>query len=335
VQTFATTVMSMLTGKLPFLLDFDGEIIFAKVIIGLPTLGFGAVSIENLTLRLAVGLPVSSGKALSFKFEVSDKIETFKVSVCGFAGGGYFGLLMSTNPQEGSIEAAIEFGGALALNVGFAQGSLSVMAGIYFRKRGPEVVLQAYIRACGVITVLGFIEISIVILLSLSYQSDTGALAGEVSVTIRVKIGFFSKSFRLRYQKTIAGSKQAFFDFPSWEKKRRTPGPEPEYLIAGNGRFEGLGMARLAHTDSPQPRKTSPTSSQKQLSENDWSTPLPPLHSSPPAGYQRAAVKRRKPRFTDVVSAPEWARHWKRFARGKNVSPCGMVSRHIYTDERP
>jgi hypothetical protein len=313
VQTFATTVMSMLTGKLPFLLDFDGEIIFAKVIIALPTLGFGAVSIENLTLRLAVGLPVTSGKALSFKFEVSDKIETFKVSVCGFAGGGYFGLLMSTNPQEGSIEAAIEFGGALALNVGFAQGSLSVMAGIYFRKRGPEVVLQAYIRACGVITVLGFIEVSIVILLALSYQSDTGALAGEVSVTIRVKIGFFSKSFRLRYQKTIAGSKQAFFDFPAWEKEQhRLRGAEPEYLIAANGRLEGLGIPRLAKSKSPPPKPE--TQSARATYE----------------AYKAAKVKRRKPRFTDVVAPADWAKHWNRFARGKHPIRCGRES-GIYT----
>ena len=291
LQDVMKTFAAFLSGELPFVLRTDGESILAGIQIGLPTMGFGAFSMQNLSLGMSVGLPLSKDKPLYYRFNIADKVETFKVSVCGFTGGGFFALVLATDPDVGSIEAAIEFGGSLALNIGIAQGALSVMAGIYFRKGHGETLLSAYLRACGAIVVLGFIEVSIIFYLSMQYQR--GALTGQASITIRVKIGFFSKSFRLSYTKTIAGSSQGSSDStallsPSAGVWYRLAGGEPPTVL--------LPVLR----DAPGSRLAFPLI---PVGAND----------SAPSATRHDAETPVATQFTQRVRLVDWSEHWRQF----------------------
>lgn len=277
LQDIVTKFSSFLQGKLPFNLSIDSEAVRASMRIGLPNIGFGAVSIENLSLGMGIGLPLSSGRPLLFGFNLAERVNTFKVSVCGFAGGGFFAMQIASDPAYGSIEAAVEFGGNLSINLGVAKGSLTVMAGFYYRKQGrAEVTFEAYLRACGVVVVLGFIDISIVFFLALHYHrnDDCSYLEGEASITVRVKIGFFSKSFRLSYRKTITGS-----------KSRR----ENE-----NGTTASLGD----YLDTLTPREL--------VAATD-------AIGAPPASEEKIEIPTAERRFTKRIKKEDWSRYWKQF----------------------
>jgi hypothetical protein len=121
------------------------------------------------------------------------------------------------------MEASIEFGGAVAFNLGVASGSVSVMAGIYFKlEHKPEIppsgstsavpahdaiTLTGYVRANGSLNVLGLITISAEFYLALSYTNDGGKnlVEGEASLTVEIDILFFSKSVTLTVHKSFAG----------------------------------------------------------------------------------------------------------------------------------
>ena len=62
------------------------------------------------------------------------------------------------------IEAALEFGASVALNLGVAQGQASIMAGFYFQKAGDAFTLTGYFRASGSLSVIGIITVSLGVL---------------------------------------------------------------------------------------------------------------------------------------------------------------------------
>lgn len=208
VDNFRKSIGSMISGQNGFKLTFRDDSIFAGLKIALPTLAFGAVTITNLSLGFELGLPLNKGP-LRFRFALADQEDTFRVAVSIFTGGGFFALTLASRPELCSIEAAIEAGASIEFNAGVAKGGLSAMFGLYFRWGGSVTIFEGYFRACGNVTVLGFIDISIVIYLAFRYlkENNQSYFSGEASIRIRVKIGFFSKSFTLRYEKRIAGSK--------------------------------------------------------------------------------------------------------------------------------
>jgi hypothetical protein len=105
------------------------------------------------------------------------------------------------------IEASIEFGGAVAVNLGVASGGVYVMAGIYFKlvlKGKGQSELTGYVRAGGSLMVLGIITITMEFYLGLSYSD--GKAWGEVRVTVKVEVVCFSVSVSVTMRKTFAGS---------------------------------------------------------------------------------------------------------------------------------
>jgi len=109
------------------------------------------------------------------------------------------------------VEGSAEFGGSLSLNLGVASGELFLMAGLYFKMEHAGVTFSGYVRAGGVITVLGFIEISILFYLALTYRSrrvggqKKTEFRGECTVAVRVQVFCFKKTVRLHMEKTFEG----------------------------------------------------------------------------------------------------------------------------------
>lgn len=202
-------------------IDVQPTGITAGYTLAIPDVGIGVFALQHLAFSAALSIPFDGGPARA-RFAFCSREHPFTLTVSLFGGGGFFALALGTDGFE-LVEASIEFGGAVAFNLGVASGSVSVMAGIYFKlERKPEVpasgstpavpehdavTLTGYVRANGSLNVLGLITISAEFYLALSYTNDGGqnVVEGEASLTVEIDILFFSKSVTLTVHKSFAG----------------------------------------------------------------------------------------------------------------------------------
>jgi hypothetical protein len=177
--------------------------ITAGLALTLPQLAMGMFSLTNLSVSALLTIPFD-GRPLEFTFAVGERFKPFSVMVSLFTGGGFLALTMTSEGLQ-RLEAALEFGGSMQLNLVVASGGLSVMAGIYFRlDQGGDVTLGGYVRASGQVTVLGILTISADFFMQLSYVSKTKEAVGQASLTIGVKLLFFSRSVTLSVERRFS-----------------------------------------------------------------------------------------------------------------------------------
>ena len=197
-QTVSTTHRS---------LTVDSQGVVAGYTLGVPNIGVGIFSIQNIALSAALSIPFTDRPA-GVRFAVSERHKPFLVTVSLFGGGGFFAVGVSTKGIE-EVEASIEFGGNISLNLGVASGGVSVMAGIYFGMKGDIVELTGYLRCGGYLEVLGLISISLEFYLAFTYRKKGGKgseVWGQASLTVSVKIAFFSTSVTLSVERRFAGA---------------------------------------------------------------------------------------------------------------------------------
>jgi hypothetical protein len=191
----------------PPFLDVDASGIVAGYSLGVPSVGVGIFSLQNIALGAALSVPFVS-KPAGVRFNISERQHPFIVTVGLFGGGGFFALAVSSRGLE-QIEAAIEFGGNVSLNLGVASGGVYVMAGIYFNMTQKSVALTGYLRCGGYLEVLGLISISIEFYLAFTYRNKGGVRGevwGQASVTVCVEVACFSKSVTLTVERRFAGA---------------------------------------------------------------------------------------------------------------------------------
>jgi hypothetical protein len=191
----------------PPFLQVDGQGVVAGYTLGIPTIEVGVFSIQNIGLTAAISIPFTDRPA-GVRFSISERHKPFLVTVSLFGGGGFFGLAVSAKGLE-QIEASIEFGGNIALNLFIASGGVYVMAGIYFALTAGSVTLTGFLRCGGYLEVLGLISISVEFYLAFTYHKKNAGgseVYGQASLTVCVKIAFFSKSVSLSIERRFAGS---------------------------------------------------------------------------------------------------------------------------------
>lgn len=187
----------------------------ADMTLAVPTVGFGVLVIQNLSVGVSFTLPFTGDPAtLSFSFGTRE--HPFAVTVMALGGGGFLTIGLSTAGGPPAIEGSLEFGAAVALDFGVASGSVSIMAGIYIAY-GPRldqqgqagantVVLTGYIRAIGELSVLGLINASVEFYLGLTFFKESGQegkVQGEATLRIRVEVFLFSTTVSLTLHKEI------------------------------------------------------------------------------------------------------------------------------------
>lgn len=176
--------------------------------LALPDLQLGAFTLSHMSLGAEVNLPFTGGP-LTLGFRFCERQQPFTLAVSFLGGGGFFGLELDLNGIR-QIEAALEFGACVSLNFGVASGSVSVMAGIYFKMTFEgdhnSTQLTGYVRINGAVSVLGLITASLELYLALTYLSNPGKAYGEASLKIKVEVLFFSTSVTVYTKKTFAGS---------------------------------------------------------------------------------------------------------------------------------
>lgn len=202
--------------------------ISAGFTLAIPTVGIGIFTLANISFSAGFDLPLLSDPA-NLRLAFCTREQPFTLTVSLFGGGGFFAIDIGMAGVT-QIEAALEFGAAIALNLGVAEGGVSIMGGVYYQKSGAGFALSAYVRANGSLEVLGIITVSVEFYIALNYESDKGAphggqLWGQASLKVKVKIAFFSKSVTLTVERDFAGSDPTFAD-------SLTPADWSEYCAA-------------------------------------------------------------------------------------------------------
>jgi hypothetical protein len=204
------------------------EGIAAGYTLAIPTVGVGVFSLQNLGLSAALSVPFV-GKPAGVRFGISERHHPFLVTVSLFGGGGFFALGVGADGVD-EIEAAIEFGGNVSLNLGVASGGVYVMAGIYFGRTAAVATLTGYLRCGGYLSVLGLISISVEFYLAFTYRHKDGGgdeVFGQASVHVCVRVVCFSKSVTLTVERRFAGAS----DDPTFEELVE-PGDWETYCLA-------------------------------------------------------------------------------------------------------
>lgn len=181
--------------------------------LNIPTVGVGIFVLSNASIGASFNLPFDAQPA-SVRFNFSTREHPFNLTVSAIGGGGFFAIGISSRGVQ-EIEAALEFGACVAINLGVASGLVEIKAGIYFHWReasGPTpamVELSGYVRLHGELSVIGLISVSLTFNLQLSYAKvgEASTVWGEATLAVEVEVLFFSASVSVHCRREFGGSK--------------------------------------------------------------------------------------------------------------------------------
>ncbi|WP_437907422.1 methyl-accepting chemotaxis protein [Sorangium sp. So ce327] len=186
----------------PPFIEVDTSSIRAGFTLAFPNIGLGIFSLENIALSAELQIPFL-GRSPSFAFAFCSRDNPFRLTVSLLGGGGFFGLTVGMGGLE-MLECALEFGACVAINLGVASGSVSLVAGIYLRMIGDGTNLSGYVRIRGQVEVLGIVSISIEVRLELGYETWPKKRAyGRAEIILEVSIAFFSISVSASCEKSF------------------------------------------------------------------------------------------------------------------------------------
>ncbi len=195
----------------PPFLNITADGVEAGFTFDLPSIGVGIFSLENISLGAKVTIPFIGSSPAQVYFNFCTREHPFTLTVSMLGGGGFFGISLGLDGLD-MLEASLEFGAELSLDFGIASGSVSVMAGIYFKmEKSPhdQTILTGFVHIHGEVEVLGgIISASIDVELDLTYEKDghDTKVVGEATLTISVHIVFFSITVSASVQREFAGS---------------------------------------------------------------------------------------------------------------------------------
>jgi len=185
--------------------------ISASYSLNVPNLQVGIFALSNLSVGAGFSLPFDTQPVqVTFNFCTREKPFSLTVSLLG--GGGFFAIGIGADGVR-EIEAAIEFGAALSINLGVASGSVEIKAGVYFHwitsSDGEGLVeLTGYIRLYGELSVLGLISVSLTFNLQLSYlkEGSRSTVWGEATLTVTIDVLCFSADVSVHCRREFGGS---------------------------------------------------------------------------------------------------------------------------------
>ena len=180
--------------------------ISASYSINIPSLAVGIFALEHLSLGAGFLLPFDARPA-EVRFNFCERQRPFSLTVSLLGGGGFFAICVGTEGVR-EIEAAIEFGAALSIDLGVASGSVEVKAGVYFHWKTNSVELAGYVRLHGELSVLGLISASLTFNLQLAYLKENGhsVVWGEATLEVEIEVLFLSFSVSVSCRREFGGS---------------------------------------------------------------------------------------------------------------------------------
>ena len=194
----------------PPFLDITADGVEAGFTFDLPSIGVGIFSLENISLGAKVTIPFIGSSPAQVYFNFCTREHPFILTVSMLGGGGFFGISLGLDGLD-MLEASFEFGAELSLDFGIASGSVSVMAGIYFKIQtspNDQAILTGFVHIHGDVEALEILSVSIDLELDLTYEKD-GAntkVVGDATLTISVHVLFFSVTVSASVHREFAGS---------------------------------------------------------------------------------------------------------------------------------
>jgi hypothetical protein len=195
----------------PPFVDITASGVEAGFTFDLPSLGVGIFSLENISFGAKVTIPFIGSSPAQVYFNFCTREHPFLLTVSMLGGGGFFGISLGLDGLD-MLEASFEFGAELSLDFGIASGSVSIMAGIYFKiEKNPhdQTILTGFVHIHGEVEVLGgIISASIDVELDLTYEKDghDTKVMGDATLTISVHIVFFSITVSASVHRQFSGS---------------------------------------------------------------------------------------------------------------------------------
>jgi hypothetical protein len=184
--------------------EVTAEGITAGFTMGLPNLSVGVFSLENLSLGAGFSVPFI-GPPLSTWFNFCERENPARLTVSMFGGGFFFGITVHADGLF-ILEGAIEFGAAISVDFGVASGSVSAMAGLYFKIEASDATLAGYFRLRGEVEALGIISVSIELYLEMRYETASNKCVGTATLSIEIEVMLFSATIEITCTKKFAGS---------------------------------------------------------------------------------------------------------------------------------
>lgn len=152
-------------------LDLDASV-------NLPNLGFGIVSISNFHLDFGLGLPLQ-GDPVQIGVGIGSPSDQIEISA-GFLGGSFYTTL-DLEYHESLVDWRVAAGISLFAQIGFdavvvsASVKLRISLDFVFNKNesGDSVKVTGAVSLEGSVNVLGLVEVSVKLVASVTYKSNT------------------------------------------------------------------------------------------------------------------------------------------------------------------
>ncbi len=219
---------------------------------GLPNIAVGVFSLENLSLAAGFSVPFV-GPPMSTWFRFCERENPARLTVSMFGGGFFFGIVVDAKGLQ-IAEGAIEFGAAVSVDFGVASGSVSAMAGLYFKIEGSTVTLAGYFRLRGEVEALGIVSVCIELYLEMLYESGSNKCVGTATISIEVEVALFSATVSITATKKFAGSGSRSDACRRARHQARHDVGRLERVLRGVRRLRADHARREGHLDHPPGR---------------------------------------------------------------------------------
>lgn len=206
VEEFRNFLSSLGKG---FGVDVSPTGIEASLSLPLPTIAVGVFSLQNISIGLGAIMPFN-GDAARFRFGFSSRENPFQLTVAMFGGGGFFALECGTDKSI-MLEIALEFGAAVAFDIGVASGGVEVMAGIYIKVENDDALLSGFLRMGGELSILGIVSISCELYLGFEYYPQQDKCIGTAKFYLEIEVLFFTISVKAEVERRFGGESDPTF----------------------------------------------------------------------------------------------------------------------------
>jgi hypothetical protein len=173
--------------------------------LAVPEVTAGMFLMKDIAVRAAVDVPFD-GRPIVTTLAFASRDKPFHLGVSVFGGGGYL-IFEIDDGGIRTLEASLDFGAAVAINVGIAKAEVHALGGVRFKLEGDQVKVSGFLRIGGSVDVLGLVSVSVELRVELTY--DPPRLTGRATAVIEIDVTFWSGSIELDSgEYTFVGGRQ-------------------------------------------------------------------------------------------------------------------------------
>ncbi|MEP6763552.1 MAG: hypothetical protein ABJB66_04530 [Gemmatimonadaceae bacterium] len=186
--------------------------ISAHYALTIPNVQVGIFALSGVSVGARFTLPFDV-QPMEVGFNFGERENPFSLTVSLLGGGGFLSIGIGADGVR-EIEAALEAGAKVAIDLGVASGCVEIKAGIYFHWLAPsegedgQVELSGYVRLHGELDIMGIISMSLTFNLQLGYDKigHRSSIFGEATLTVEIEVLVFSGEVTVRCRREFGGS---------------------------------------------------------------------------------------------------------------------------------